>query len=70
MKIETLKSGEDIGKEVEDGMLFFFLWDEEEFCFLFCLLVSVLRLCKLMLPPLKLTSVWIVGAFPVDIAVT
>jgi hypothetical protein len=68
MKIEALKRGEDIGKEAAERKLFFFLWDEEEFCFLFLLRLSVLRPCKL-LPPLKLTSVWIIGAFPVDIAV-
>jgi hypothetical protein len=70
MKSEDFNCGEAIGREVEDGTLFFFLWDDKEFCFLFFLRVSVLRLCKLILPPSKLTSMWIRGVFPVDIAVS
>jgi len=46
--------------------IFFFLSDEEDFRFSSHLFV--LPPCKL-LPSLKLTSMWIIGAFPVDSAV-
>jgi hypothetical protein len=70
VKIEALKREEDVGKEVEERKVFFFSWDDEEFCFLFCLLVSVLRLSEPMIPPFELTSVWTIGAFPPDTAVS
>ena len=46
--------------------IFFFLSDEEDFPFSSHLFV--LPPCRL-LPSLKLTSMWIIGAFPVDSAV-